>query len=89
MNWTGQNLGQNFIGAIKGVTYVDENGCEREDDILINVLKDREVYIPNAFSPNGDGVNDGFTVFAGSQVLRVKNLKIYNRWGEVVFENFN
>ncbi|MFK7810554.1 MAG: gliding motility-associated C-terminal domain-containing protein, partial [Saprospiraceae bacterium] len=68
------------------ILLVDENGCEREDDILVSVQKDRGVYIPNAFSPNGDGNNDWFTVFAGPQVVKIRSLKIFNRWGEQVFE---
>ncbi len=48
------------------------------------------VFVPNTFSPNGDGVNDIFYP-RGSGVFRVKNLLVFNRWGEVVFEkgNFN
>ena len=53
------------------------------------VLKNREVYIPNAFSPNGDGINDWLTVFASDQVKKVNQFLVYNRWGEVVFEAHN
>jgi gliding motility-associated-like protein len=44
-----------------------------------------DVFVPNAFSPNGDGVNDVFYP-RGTGIFRVRNLRIFNRWGEVVFE---
>ncbi|MBN8678539.1 MAG: gliding motility-associated C-terminal domain-containing protein [Chitinophagales bacterium] len=47
--------------------------------------------MPNIFSPNGDGENEGFTVFAEwSGVRSVKTLQIFSRWGEQIFvrENF-
>ena len=68
---------------------VDENGCIAEDEIVIQVLKNRDVFIPNAFSPNGDGVNDWLTVFGGRQVKEVHQFLVYSRWGEVVFEAYN
>ncbi|MEY3946873.1 MAG: hypothetical protein RJB03_1579 [Bacteroidota bacterium] len=45
--------------------------------------------LPNAFTPDGDGLNDWFYVIAGAQVTLVKNLQIFNRWGEKVFERSN
>jgi gliding motility-associated-like protein len=50
------------------------------------VRKDRAVYIPNAFSPNGDGNNDIFYIHTGQEVASINIFKIYNRWGEVVYE---
>ena len=48
------------------------------------------VFVPNTFSPNGDGANDIFYP-RGSGIFKILNLKVFNRWGEVVFEksNFN
>ncbi|MFK7810770.1 MAG: gliding motility-associated C-terminal domain-containing protein, partial [Saprospiraceae bacterium] len=42
--------------------------------------------IPNAFSPNGDGMNDVLEIFAGPEVENITLFKVYNRWGEVVYE---
>jgi gliding motility-associated-like protein len=68
------------------VTVLDNNGCPATDEVTITVLKNRPLYIPNGFSPNGDGKNDGFTLFAGPGVRRIQELKIFNRWGGLVFE---
>jgi gliding motility-associated-like protein len=46
------------------------------------------VFIPNAFTPNGDGFNDVLMVRA-SGIALVKTFRIFNRWGEVVFEKGN
>lgn len=43
-------------------------------------------YLPTAFSPNNDGVNDYFTVFSGTEVSRIEHMTIYDRWGGQLFE---
>jgi gliding motility-associated-like protein len=68
------------------VEVMDENGCTDVSNITVNVQFDKAVYIPNAFSPNGDGINDFFRVFGNSSVLRVQNMLIADRWGEIVYE---
>jgi len=69
---------------------IDINGCSGEDEIAILVDDRTPVYIPDAFSPNGDGNNDRFTIFAGERVARIRELRIFTRWGEMVYfeENF-
>lgn len=48
-------------------------------------------YVPNAFSPNDDGENDFFTIHfaANNFISKIKNVKIFNRWGALIFENNN
>jgi len=72
------------------VLVVDENGCTGFDEIFVDVDKDRNVYFPNVFTPNGDGINDFFSPFTGVGVEMVRNFRIYDRWGELVYfqENF-
>jgi len=41
--------------------------------------------VPTAFSPNGDGVNDVFTVFPGKAVANISQIEIFDRWGNQVF----
>ena len=64
-------------------------GCVTSDTIQIKTFcPGAEVFFPNAFTPDGDGVNDIFYVQAKG-IRIIKNLRIYNRWGEVVFEKSN
>lgn len=71
------------------LTVQDDNGCRADDRILVYVDKSRDVYIPNIFSPNGDGANDRFYIFTGPGVVKIKTFRVYSRWGEPVFENYN
>ena len=71
------------------VQVVDSNGCKNREEIKVTVLCEGvTVFIPNTFSPNGDGRNDEFFV-RGQGIGQVKIMQIYNRWGEIVFEQTN
>ncbi|MEQ1798761.1 MAG: PKD domain-containing protein [Lacibacter sp.] len=60
--------------------------CSSFDDVKITVLCDRNsIFIPNAFTPNGDNVNDRFYVM-GYGIQNVKSMRVYNRWGNLIFE---
>ena len=65
------------------------SGCVLEDQVVISVDKDRNIYIPNAFSPDNNGINDIFQVYAGVGVREILVLRIYDRWGEQVYEANN
>jgi len=65
------------------VTSVD--GCTATDSLLVEIFAQRRVYVPNAFSPNGDGINDLFSVYAGAEVKEIKSLDVFDRWGNHVF----
>jgi len=65
---------------------VDTNGCRGEDVVTIFVDKRKRVYIPTAFSPDGDGLNDVIMIYAARDVERIKVWRIFDRWGELVFE---
>ncbi len=68
------------------LTVTDENGCMAMDSLFIEVVKNREVFAPNIFSPNGDGINDYFYLMAGSASARIKSMRVFDRWGNLVFE---
>ncbi|MEM9821275.1 MAG: gliding motility-associated C-terminal domain-containing protein [Bacteroidota bacterium] len=67
----------------------DNNGCTARDEVTYFVQKDRNVYIPNAFSPNADGVNDQFMIFGGKDVRVIQSFAVFNRWGAQVYERRN
>ena len=70
------------------ITVIDANGCTARDAMNVLVQKDRPIFIPSAFSPNGDGINDRFTIYAGKSVKEIQSLRIYSRWGDTLFEAF-
>ncbi|OSZ82130.1 hypothetical protein CAP35_02355 [Chitinophagaceae bacterium IBVUCB1] len=64
-------------------------GCVDSDKVTITVLCDKsQLFIPNTFTPNGDGQNDIFYP-RGNGLDKLKSFRIYNRWGETVFERSN
>lgn len=70
------------------ISVIDVNGCTAIDSIYLMVDLDFTLLAPNAFSPNGDGINDEFNVF-GSDDCNLINLMIYNRWGALIFESID
>lgn len=60
--------------------------CKAADNIFITVSKERKVFIPNAITPDGDGINDGLMIFGGLGVQVVKSFRIFTRTGSLVFE---
>jgi len=64
---------------------IDSLGCRSTDQILVSVDKPRKVYVPTAFSPNGDLTNDLLLVH-GQKSSKVLEFRIYDRWGEMVYE---
>jgi len=71
------------------VTVIDANGCMATTDIRVLVGRQQPVFIPNGFTPNGDGTNDIYTVFGNSLITNVPVMRIYDRWGGLVFEGKN
>lgn len=82
-----------IISPIRTTTYTvmvqDTAGCTATDAILVTLDKNRNVFIPNVFTPNGDGRNDEFYVFAGTGVVDIKTFVIYDRWGAKLYEATN
>lgn len=65
------------------ITYNDH--CVAAASMTVIIENNLEVYIPNAFSPNGDGNNDVFRIYG--EGIKMIDLKIFNRWGEKVYES--
>ncbi|MBK7409456.1 MAG: gliding motility-associated C-terminal domain-containing protein [Saprospirales bacterium] len=67
----------------------DINGCLALASVLVDVDKNRNVFLPNIFTPNNDGINDYFQLYTGNGVSMIRSLRIFDRWGELVFEKLN
>ena len=64
-----------------------EAGCVAADSTTVRVRAVRAVYVPNAFSPNDDGINDRLNLFSTVPgVAAVESFRIYDRWGGLLFE---
>jgi gliding motility-associated-like protein len=70
---------QNFVFSVS-----NEHGCTAKDSVFITVLKN--IHVPNAFSPNGDGINDVWNIPGLSSYPNAKT-QVFNRWGQKVFES--
>lgn len=71
------------------VTATSRNGCDFTQKISIHILcNSSNMFVPNTFSPNGDGMNDQFFP-RGSSLYFVKKMIVFNRWGQIVFEKNN
>ncbi len=69
---------------------IDQNGCEASSTVQLVVDATPQIFVPTAFTPDGDGKNDYFTIFAkSSMVNRVTTLQIFSRWGAIVFQRDN
>ena len=68
------------------VTMIDTNGCEIHQDTLYHFIASatRYIFIPNVFTPNGDGLNDTFKI-SGKFPECVENVMIFDRWGNLIF----
>lgn len=77
-----------FVTTTYFVTVMDSSGCSASDSVQVRVDFEGRAFIPNAFSPNDDGINDVFYVFSKC-VSEVRLLRVFDRWGEKVFEASN
>ncbi|HRP39175.1 MAG TPA: gliding motility-associated C-terminal domain-containing protein [Chitinophagales bacterium] len=77
----------NGISSIEYTVLVTTaNGCTASVPLSATVVPDYTVYTPNFFTPNNDGSNDIFKVLGNKKAVKEFSLKIFNRWGEKVFE---
>jgi gliding motility-associated-like protein len=67
------------------LTVYDLNKCKGTDQILVELERNRNVYIPNTFTPNDDGKNDLFTAFTGPGVSKINSFDVYDRWGNHLY----
>ena len=74
-------------GGFFQLTVKNDKGCEAQTGTTLTVSRDIPIYVPTVFSPNGDKVNDFFTIYANpDNILQINYLRIYDRWGTALFE---
>ena len=78
--------------GINGITYTvtarTGEGCTASDDVNIKVFSKPELYVPTAFTPNGDGTNDELKIVPAG-IKELKYFRVFNRFGELVFTTAN
>ncbi|MFT6147492.1 MAG: gliding motility-associated-like protein [Saprospiraceae bacterium] len=73
------------ITTTYNVTSTNPTGCPAHDSVTVFVEPYKPLFVPNAFSPNDDGINDYFYVFGNQAIKTVRNMIIFDRWGGKVF----
>lgn len=68
------------------VTVFDAAGCSGSDEVTVSVFTEKNIYVPSGFSPNGDGINDVFTLYGDIDAVKMNTFMIFDRWGNLVFE---
>jgi len=95
-NWTKngvpiQQANANFIIVSEAGNYCveveDDLKCNGSDCHVVGVELTKEIEVPNIFSPDGDSKNDRFFVKDGKNVAHIRNIKLYDRWGELVWSD--
>ena len=78
----------NYDNYLISLIAIGENGCSDTANLLIEFDNSLIIYVPNTFTPNGDEMNQVFQPIIPAPVTSYR-LRIYNRWGELIFESFD
>ena len=78
-----------IITTTYSVTVTTHDGCRDEDAVTLFLESSEDIYVPNIFSPNGDGINDVLIISGGSGVEEISELVVFDRWGNMVFYKDN
>ena len=70
------------------IKVLDERGCEKEYALQIEVIDNTSVYVPNSFSPNGDGINDWYYP-KSKEEKQLSRFEIFDRWGNRMYSKQN
>jgi len=87
--WQDSSTNRYYTASAEGmyrVIVTNAQGCTGRDSVLMQIC-DAAIYIPAAFSPNGDGLNDLFRVITTQENFTSFSMLIFNRWGEQVFRS--
>ncbi len=73
-----------IITTAYSISVSNAQGCSDQDSVVVFIQKNIDIYIPNVFSPNGDGINDRLVISAASEVEEIESMEIFDRWGNMV-----
>ncbi|AKD57165.1 T9SS C-terminal target domain-containing protein [Spirosoma radiotolerans] len=65
----------------------DEQNCISQQQVSLGEPCENAIYLPDAFTPNQDGINDSWTIYFPFPNLQLDALTIFNRWGEVIYHS--
>lgn len=65
---------------------IDANGCVVADTVNIIVDRETQIFTPNIFSPNGDGINDEWQIYSGPIIKQILRLQIVDKWGNLLVD---
>ncbi len=84
---TGSTVAQNIQDSRKYrvIAYKNGNNSITSMSNTVEVVPFMSIYIPNSFTPNGDGMNDQFGAYG--EAIKEYRLQVFNRWGQMVFES--
>lgn len=68
------------------ITFVSAGGCKTVDSLLVEIVQQAKIEVPNAFTPNSDGLNDFLRPIAMG-VAEIRHFRIFNRYGELLYES--
>lgn len=71
------------------LTATDQNDCVDSSSITVFVINELEVYVPNAFTPNGDEFNNTWNTYMSFDTYSEFHIQLFNRWGQVIWESFD
>lgn len=75
--------------GIYELTVTDFLGCSKVFTTEVEIDTPLDIYIPNAFSPNGDGINDYWGVFFADNQASIELVRIFDKWGSIIFQRRN
>lgn len=89
INYDVESIFDNLSEGFYTIFVKNENGCFQSTEVIIPASEvSCELYIPNVFSPNDDGINDIFKAYSETDIL-IERMQIYSRWGELLYQAEN
>lgn len=66
------------------LTLTDQNGCKASDSLRIMISREHSIFVPDAFSPNADGINDTFRPYTKDNQYVLESMRLHDRWGNEI-----